>query len=115
MKLSPCPCSHSSPAGQIAHACLCWHLKCNLLLAQAGPRMMQHLSNFTEEKSREVCEVLLDKGLFLKNRMRFATKRSVWPSSMLKTVDLSIWRIVRHFPLLGWSDYGSKFDRVCIT
>ena len=41
VKLSPCPCSHSSRrAGQIA-ACLCGHSNCNLLLAQALPRMIQ--------------------------------------------------------------------------
>ena len=39
-------------------------------------------------KSHEVCTILLDKRLFLKNRMMFATKHSVWPSSTLKTVDL---------------------------
>ena len=44
VKLSPCPCSHTSPAGRIA-ACLCGHPKCNLLLAQARPRMIQHLSS----------------------------------------------------------------------
>ena len=44
VKLSPCQCSHSSPAGRIA-ACLCGHPKCNLLLAQAHPRMIQHLSS----------------------------------------------------------------------
>ena len=40
VKLSPCPCSL---AGWIA-ACLCGHSKCNLLLAQARPRMIQHLT-----------------------------------------------------------------------
>ena len=44
--------------------------------------------NFTEVKSREASKVLLDNGLVLKNRMKFATKRSIWPSSTLKTVDL---------------------------
>ena len=44
--------------------------------------------NFTEAKSREVCTVLLDKGLFLKNRTVLPKKSSVWPSSGLKTVDL---------------------------
>ena len=44
VKLSPCPCSHSSPPGRIA-ACLCGHPKCILLLAQARPRMIQHLSS----------------------------------------------------------------------
>ena len=44
VKLSPCPCSHSSPAGRIA-ACLCGHPKCSLLLAQARPRMIQHISS----------------------------------------------------------------------
>ena len=44
VELSPCPCNHSSPAGRIA-ACLCGHPKCNLLLAQACPRMIQHLSS----------------------------------------------------------------------
>ena len=44
VKLSPCPCSHSSLAGRIA-AYLCGHSKCNLLLAQARPRMIQHLSS----------------------------------------------------------------------
>ena len=44
VKLSPCQCSHSSLAGRIA-ACLCGHPKCNLLLAQACPRMIQHLSS----------------------------------------------------------------------
>ena len=37
VKLIPCLCSHSSPAGRIA-ACLCGLSKCNLLLAQAWPR-----------------------------------------------------------------------------
>ena len=45
VKLSPCLCSHRSPAGRIAHVCLCGHLKCILLLAQAHRRMMQHLSS----------------------------------------------------------------------
>ena len=31
---------------------------------------------------------LPENGLFLKNWTTFATKRSVWPSNMLKTVDL---------------------------
>ena len=36
-----------------------------------------------------VCTVLLDKGLFFKKRMMFAKKkRSVWPSSTLKTGNL---------------------------
>ena len=34
----------ASPAGRIA-AYLCGHFKCNLLLAQARPRMIQHLSS----------------------------------------------------------------------
>ena len=45
VKLSPCSCSRSSLAGQIT-ACLCGHSKCNLLLAQACPRMIQHLTSF---------------------------------------------------------------------
>ena len=44
VKLSQCPCNHSSLAGRIA-TCLCGHSKCNLLLAQARPRMIQHLSS----------------------------------------------------------------------
>ena len=44
VKFSPCPCSHSSLAGRIA-ACLCGHFKCSLLLVQARPRMIQHLSS----------------------------------------------------------------------
>ena len=57
--------------------------------------------NFTEVKSREVCTVLVDKQLFLKNRMTLPNKRSVGPSSRLKTVDLdyrsslSLTRLVR--------------------
>ena len=47
VKLSPCQCSDSSSAGRIA-ACLCRHSKCNLLLAQAHPRMIQHLSSYCE-------------------------------------------------------------------
>ena len=35
VKLSPCPCSHSSLAGRIA-ACLCGHSKCNLLYTRSG-------------------------------------------------------------------------------
>ena len=48
-----------------------------------------------------MCTVLLDKGLFLKNRTALPKKRSVWPSSGLKTVDLdyrsslSVARLVR--------------------
>ena len=37
-----CPCSHS--IGRMA-ACLCGHPICDLLLAQARPRMIQHLSS----------------------------------------------------------------------
>ena len=44
VKLSLCLCNHSSLAGQIA-AGLFGHSKCNLLLAQARPRMIQHLSS----------------------------------------------------------------------
>ena len=47
MKLNPCPCIHSGLAGRTACACLCGHLKCNLLLAQAHPRMMQHFSSYS--------------------------------------------------------------------
>ena len=47
MKLNPCPCSHSGLARRTACACLCGHLKCNLLLAQVRPRMMQHLSSYS--------------------------------------------------------------------
>ena len=35
VKLSPCPCSHSSPAGRIA-ACLCGHSKCKLFNTRSG-------------------------------------------------------------------------------
>ena len=57
--------------------------------------------NFTEAKSREVCTVLLDKGLFLYNWTTLAKNRSVWPSSTLKTVhreyrlSLSVAQLVR--------------------
>jgi len=44
--------------------------------------------HFTEAKSREVCTVLLDKGLFLKNRMTLPIEHFVWPSSRLKTINL---------------------------
>ena len=44
--------------------------------------------NFTEAKSREVCTVLLDKGLFLKNRMTLPIEHFVWPSRRLKTINL---------------------------
>ena len=57
------------------------------VLYEGPDRAIIGCCNFTQAKSREVCIVLLDKGLFLKNRT-FATKRSVWPSSTLKTVDL---------------------------
>ena len=45
LKLSPCPCSHSCLAGWIA-ACLCGHSKWDLLLAQARPRMILHLTSY---------------------------------------------------------------------
>ena len=39
-------------------------------------------------RGEKSCTVLLDKGLFLKRKkMTFATKRSVWPLSTLKTVN----------------------------
>ena len=44
--------------------------------------------NFKEEKSREVCTVLVDKRLFLKNRTTLPKKRSIRPLSRLKTVNL---------------------------
>ena len=68
--------------------------------------------NFTEVKSREVCTVLLEKGLFLKNRMTFATKCSVWPSSTLKTVDMEYYSSL----LVAWMilvQKFKKFDRIC--
>ena len=46
VKLSPCPCSHSSLARRVA-ARLCGHFKCNLLLTKARPRMIQHLYSNT--------------------------------------------------------------------
>ena len=51
--------------------------------------------------SREVCTVLLERGLFLKNQITLPKKCSVRPSSRLKTVDLnyrsslSVARLVR--------------------
>ena len=42
----------------------------------------------SQAKSREVCTVYWTTGYFSKTERRFATKRSVWPSSTLKTVDL---------------------------
>ena len=47
VKLSPCPCNHSSPAGQIAACQHVWssNSKCNVLLAQARPRMIQNLTS----------------------------------------------------------------------
>ena len=59
--------------------------------------------NFTKAKSYEVCTVLLDKGLFLKDRTIVAAKHSVWLLSMLETVDLECF-----CRLLGWSDFDSK-------
>ena len=57
--------------------------------------------NFTEARSCEVCTVLLDRRLFLKNQTTLPKNRSVRPSSRLKTVDLdyclslSVARLVR--------------------
>ena len=67
VKLSPCQCSDSSPARRIA-ACLCGHPKCNLLpcilsmllLAQARPRMIQHLSSNKETEHECVEQPYLD-------------------------------------------------------
>ena len=45
-----------SSAGRISHACLCGPFRCILLLAQARPRMMQHLSSIysgEEDRGRE--------------------------------------------------------------
>ena len=50
VKLSPCPCSHSSLVGRIA-ACLYGHSKCNLLLAQGCPRMIQHFTSTQKQNS----------------------------------------------------------------
>ena len=41
VKLSPCPCSHSSPPGRIAHACLYGHSK--IQSATRPGSMIQHL------------------------------------------------------------------------
>ena len=65
--------------------------------------------NFTRAKSHEVCTVLLDKGILLKNRTTVAAKHSVWLLSMLKTVDLES---VCRSQLLGWSDFGSEVYKV---
>ena len=50
VKVSPCPCSHSSPAEWIAscqhvRSTICGYPKSNLLQTQARPRMMQHLAS----------------------------------------------------------------------
>ena len=46
VKLSLCQSSHCSPARRIhVAACPCRYSKCNLLLAQARPRMTQHPSS----------------------------------------------------------------------
>ena len=58
VKLSQSPCSHSSLAGRIA-ACLCGHSKCNLLLAQARPRMIQHLTSTSPRVGRVSCSTVL--------------------------------------------------------
>ena len=44
--------------------------------------------NFTAAKSHEGCTVLLDKGLFLKNRMTLPEKCSIWSLSRFKTINL---------------------------
>ena len=58
VKLSPCKYSHSSPAGRIA-ACLCGHPKYNLLLAQAHPRMIQHLSSYYTHVHVTACDKVM--------------------------------------------------------
>ena len=55
----------------------------------AGPdRAILKISNFTAAKSHEVCTVLLDKRLFLKNWMTLPEKRTIWPLSRFKTINL---------------------------
>ena len=84
-----------------------WRVVTNVLFDEQGRAWQSHFKNivgccnFTEVKSREVCTVLVDKQLFLKNRMTLPNKRSVGPSSRLKTVNLdyrsslSVTRLVR--------------------
>ena len=70
VKLSPCPCSHSSLAGQIA-ACLCGHSKCKLLLAQARPRMIQHLSSMACYSSELSARLIGSRVLQIRGRLQF--------------------------------------------
>ena len=52
VKLSPCPCSHTIvwlDECNVA-ACLCGHPKCNMLVAQAHLRMIQHLTSKVTKK-----------------------------------------------------------------
>ena len=71
--------------------------------------------NFTEAKSHEACTVLLDKGLFLKNEMTFATKHSVWPLSTLKTVNLQYHSSLSVAWMVRFCSKFTKFDRICTT
>ena len=84
-----------------------WDLVTNILFNGQCRAWRSHFKNiigfcnFTEAKSREVGTVLVNKWLFLKNRTTLPKKRSVRPSSRLKTVNLdycsslSVARLVR--------------------
>ena len=72
--------------------------------------------NLTEAKSREVCTVLPDKELFLKNRPTLATKRSVWPSSTLKYVNSGVSLVaIGYLDGQIWVRKLTNFDHVCVT
>ena len=81
MKLSLCPCSHSSLAGQtVVHACL-WHLKCN----QARARLMQHLSSY-KSCSQTTCAV--DNRMWEQVSLAIQTSKEKrqWPQCCLHTM-----------------------------
>ena len=80
--------SHSSVAGRIA-ACLCGHSECNLLLAQAHPKMIQHLtSNLRPDK--------------LEHAITWNVAFSWAPYSRTKIVRLALWDTVHSCTLLSW-------------
>ena len=60
--------------------------------------------NFTEVRSCDVSTILLERGYFFKTEVRLQKILRL----ALEYIKNSIWSIVHHSWLLGWSDSGSK-------
>ena len=116
VKLSKCLC-HSSLAGRIA-ACLCGHSKCNLLLAQARPRMIQHLTSLMV--CFEAIETWSLKPLILRSDLLHSFFYWICTDAWSKLLALDLFYSACHtvfnksWKLSLWNNANQKYRSLCI-